>query len=44
MPALPEKMEFRFEVAISVAGPHRDKVRAIAERLSEAVDPGPTDR
>lgn len=30
---------FRFEVAFSFAGPHREKVRAIAERVSAALDP-----
>ncbi|MFN0067837.1 MAG: hypothetical protein ACKVYV_09395, partial [Limisphaerales bacterium] len=30
---------FRFLVAFSFAGPHRDKVRAIAERVSAALDP-----
>jgi hypothetical protein len=44
MTASPERTEFRFEVAISFAGPYRDKVRAIAERLSEAIDPGIEDR
>ncbi len=40
----PDSPEFRFEVALSFAGPHRDKVRAIAERLNEAIDPGIEDR
>ena len=40
MTTSPDKPEYRYEVAISFAGPHREKVRAIAERLSEAIDPG----
>ncbi len=40
----PDKAEFRFEVALSFAGPHREKVRVIAERLSAAIDPGIEDR
>jgi tetratricopeptide (TPR) repeat protein len=31
---------FRFEVAFSFAGPHRDKVRTIAELVSEKLDSG----
>jgi hypothetical protein len=44
MSASPDKAEFRFEIAISFAGPHREKVRVIAERLSAVIDPGITDR
>lgn len=44
MSASADTTESRFEIAISFAGPHRDKVRAIAERLSEAIDPGIEDR
>lgn len=36
--------EYRFEVAFSFAGPHRDKVRAIAELVSARIDPGLTKR
>lgn len=31
---------FRFEVAFSFAGPHRNKVRTVAELVSEKLDPG----
>jgi hypothetical protein len=44
MPDSPANTGYRFEVALSFAGPHRDKVRAIAERLSESIDPGLEDR
>src|SRR3954462_1027884 len=41
----PRELEsFRFAVAFSFAGPHREKVRAIAEIVSEAIDPGIKDR
>lgn len=36
--------DYRFEIALSFAGPHRDKIRAVAEGLSHALDPGLTDR
>lgn len=36
--------EYRFEVAFSFAGPHRDTVRAIAELVSAHIDPGLKDR
>gem|GEM_PF-4430504 len=32
--------DFRFDVAFSFAGPHRDKVRSIAELVSSQIDPG----
>ena len=35
---------YRFEVAFSFAGAHRDKVRAIAERLSKSIDPDLAER
>ena len=35
---------FRFEVAFSFAGAHREQVRAIAELVSAALDPGITER
>jgi tetratricopeptide (TPR) repeat protein len=35
---------YRFDVAFSFAGPHREKVRAIAELVSEKLDPGIQDR
>ena len=40
MTGAPDITEIRFEVARSFAGPHREKVRAIAERLREVIDPG----
>lgn len=41
----PRELEsFRFIVAFSFAGPRRDKVRAIAEKVSNAIDPGIKDR
>lgn len=36
--------DYRFEIAFSFAGPHRDKVQAIAELVSARIDPGLTDR
>ena len=44
MPNGGEMATFRFEVAFSFAGAHRDTVRALAERVSAAIDPGLTDR
>lgn len=35
---------YRFEFAFSYAGPHRDKVRVIAEIVSARIDPGIADR
>jgi hypothetical protein len=35
---------FRFEIAFSFAGPHRDKVRAIAEVVSAQIDPNVKER
>ena len=39
-----EMKAVRFEVAFSFAGAHREQVRAIAELVSAAIDPGITDR
>ena len=37
---MPDLSDFRFDVSFSFAGVHRDKVRAIAELVSAALDPG----
>ena len=44
MATRPEDRKYRFEIAISFAGPHREKMRSIAELLSAAIDPGIPDR
>jgi hypothetical protein len=44
MPGSEETESFRFAVAFSFAGPHRHKVRAIAELVSSQLDPGLQDR
>ena len=44
MPGSEETETFRFAVAFSFAGPHRDNVRAIAELVSAQLDPGIPDR